>query len=100
MGKPCTFDPAGLLTADPLRPAKVTFEDMVFYDPTVVYEPTDVYRLLVRPQFGSGEVTIRAASGGVVMVFELLYLGGDPPQYVRAVEVHTQGVMRKCSERM
>ena len=87
---PCSFDPAGLLTEDPSRPAKATFGDKVFYDPTVTNPSGDMSRKLYRNQFfpfatlGSGNLE-RAMS------IQVEYVGDDRlgrPAYTYAVTAY------------
>ena len=57
----CSFDPAGLLTNDPAKPAKLTFGDRVFYDPAAADPASVTARSLDRHQsFNSAAVTSTA----------------------------------------
>jgi len=67
----CTFDPAGLLTNDPAKPAKLTFGDKVFYDPAAADPASVTARSLARQQsFYAAAVTSTAPGMSFNMVVD------------------------------
>lgn len=115
VGQPCSFDPVGLPDGDPMRPAKATFGDKVFYDPTIVYSSdVVVHRRLVQPQFSPGGMELSSYSGGHSMTIGLAYTGpgtaeypatpdydgASAPWYSTSVEVRDGSAVYRCTPKM
>lgn len=99
---PCSFDPAGLRTSDPSRPATLTIKDQVFYDPTTQGPSPEVGRTLYRNQFfheaylTSGSIEKVGTSMRIVVHYAGENEAGESQYGVSALILYPNGGWLRC----